>query len=93
MASQQQGKAIVCHDTHDNDGWKMEQVGIREPGEGEMLVEIAASGVCHTDALIGSLPKGSAPIAFYPRVLGHEGTLIFLNRLFLTAIWHTNRRT
>ena len=31
-------------------------------------------GVCHTDVLIGGLPDGSAPIAFYPRVLGHEGS-------------------
>lgn len=51
----------------------MEEVGVREPGEGELLVEMAATGVCHTDSLIGELPGGAAPIAFYPRVLGHEG--------------------
>ncbi|KAK5117765.1 hypothetical protein LTR85_008740 [Meristemomyces frigidus] len=67
-------KAIVCHDTHANGGWKMENVDVREPGEGELLVEMVASGVCHTDALIGGLPGGAAPIAFYPRVLGHEGS-------------------
>lgn len=68
-------KAIVCHDTYANGGWKMEDVDVRKPGEGELLVEIVASGVCHTDALIGGLPNGAAPIAFYPRVLGHEGKL------------------
>jgi len=31
-------------------------------------------GVCHTDVLVGGLPNGAAPIAFYPRVLGHEGS-------------------
>ncbi|KAK4546329.1 hypothetical protein LTR36_002006 [Oleoguttula mirabilis] len=67
-------KAIVCHDTHANGGWKMESVDVREPGEGELLVEMVASGVCHTDALVGGLPSGAVPIAFYPRVLGHEGS-------------------
>lgn len=68
------GRAIVCHDTLDNGGWKLEDVNVRKPGEGEILVEMVATGVCHTDAMIGNLPGGSAPIAFYPRVLGHEGT-------------------
>lgn len=68
-----QTRAIVSHDTQANGGWKMEKVTVRKPGEGELLVEMVASGVCHTDALIGGLPGGAAPIAFYPRVLGHEG--------------------
>ncbi|KAK3653979.1 hypothetical protein LTR56_004391 [Elasticomyces elasticus] len=67
-------RAIVCHDTHANGGWKMEDVSVRKPGDGELLVEIVASGVCHTDVLIGGIPGGAAPIAFYPRVLGHEGS-------------------
>ncbi|KAK0772803.1 hypothetical protein LTS16_006028 [Friedmanniomyces endolithicus] len=70
----QSARAIVCHDTHANGGWKMEDVGVRKPGDGELLVEMVASGVCHTDALIGGIPGGAAPIAFYPRVLGHEGS-------------------
>ena len=52
------GRAIVCHDTHANGGWKMEDVGVRKPGEGELLVEMVASGVCHTDVLIGDIPGG-----------------------------------
>ncbi|KAH9844593.1 Alcohol dehydrogenase GroES-like domain, partial [Teratosphaeria destructans] len=67
-------KAIVCHDTHANGGWKMEEVSVRSPGEGELLVEMLATGVCHTDALVGDIPGGAAPIAFYPRVVGHEGS-------------------
>ncbi|KAK1081986.1 hypothetical protein LTR48_007229, partial [Friedmanniomyces endolithicus] len=63
----QSARAIVCHDTHANGGWKMEDVGVRKPGDGELLVEMVASGVCHTDALIGGIPGGAAPIAFYPR--------------------------
>ena len=68
-----EGRAIVCHDTYENGGWKMENVSVRKPGEGELLVEMVASGVCHTDALIGGIPGGASPAAFYPRVLGHEG--------------------
>ncbi|CAK3798693.1 Aryl-alcohol dehydrogenase [Lecanosticta acicola] len=67
-------RAIVCHDTLDNGGWKMEEVSVRPLEEGELLVEMVATGVCHTDALIGGLPGGSSPIAFYPRILGHEGS-------------------
>jgi hypothetical protein len=66
-------KAIVCHDALKNNGWKMDEVLLRPLEAGEMLVEMVASGVCHTDAFIGNLDAGSSPIAFYPRVLGHEG--------------------
>lgn len=45
-------------------------VEIAEPGEGEVLVQIAACGVCHTDLHVvdGDLPE---PI---PLVLGHEAS-------------------
>lgn len=39
----QQGRAIVSHDTHANGGWKLEDVTVRKPGEGELLVEMVAS--------------------------------------------------
>lgn len=38
-------RAIVCHDTHANGGWKMEDVNVRKPKNGELLVEMVASGV------------------------------------------------
>jgi len=67
-------KAIVSHDALKNGGWKMDEVSLRPLEAGELLVEMVASGVCHTDVLVGDLDAGSAPIAFYPRVLGHEGS-------------------
>ncbi|KAF2718927.1 NAD(P)-binding protein [Polychaeton citri CBS 116435] len=67
-------RAIVSHHPLADGGWKIEDVDLRPLGEGELLVEMVATGVCHTDALIGSLPDGVAPMAFYPRVLGHEGS-------------------
>ena len=75
MAAVQSSRAIVSHDTLQNKGWKMEEINLRELQQGELLVEMVASGVCHTDVLIGNIPAGAAPIAFYPRVLGHEGQL------------------
>jgi S-(hydroxymethyl)glutathione dehydrogenase/alcohol dehydrogenase len=40
------------------------------PREGEVLVEIRATGVCHTDAYTLS---GADPEGLFPAVLGHEG--------------------
>lgn len=68
-------QAIVSRGRLSDDGWNIERVDVRKPGHGELLVEMVASGVCHTDVLIGDLPADTSPVAFYPRVLGHEGTV------------------
>jgi S-(hydroxymethyl)glutathione dehydrogenase/alcohol dehydrogenase len=47
----------------------IEEVDVAGPKEGEVLVRIVASGVCHTDAYTLS---GADPRAF-PAILGHEG--------------------
>ena len=76
-------KAIVCHDTLQDGGWKMEDVLVRPPGEGELLIEMLATGICHSDILVGSMSKDTVPAyGVYPRVLGHEGMLSVL-RLYL----------
>lgn len=36
-------RAIVSWDTLDNAGWKMEDVEVRKPGDGELLVEMVGS--------------------------------------------------
>jgi alcohol dehydrogenase, propanol-preferring len=41
------------------------------PGPGEVLVKITASGVCHSDEHIMSLPAEHFPYAM-PQTLGHE---------------------
>jgi S-(hydroxymethyl)glutathione dehydrogenase / alcohol dehydrogenase len=48
----------------------IETVDLNGPREGEVLVEIRATGICHTDAftLSGEDPEGA-----FPAVLGHEG--------------------
>jgi len=55
-------KGIVAYSEHD---WKFEDLLTREPEEDEFLIEVIATGVCHTDI------TGYGGI--YPRVLGHEG--------------------
>ena len=48
----------------------IETVQLDGPGEGEVLVEIKATGVCHTDAFTLS---GDDPEGLFPSILGHEG--------------------
>jgi S-(hydroxymethyl)glutathione dehydrogenase/alcohol dehydrogenase len=49
---------------------EIETVDLEGPRQGEVLVEIKATGVCHTDAytLSGKDPEGR-----FPAILGHEG--------------------
>ena len=46
------------------------EVDVGGPAAGEVMVEIKATGVCHTDAftLSGDDPEGA-----FPAILGHEG--------------------
>ncbi len=48
----------------------VEQIDLEGPKEGEVLVRLAATGVCHTDAYTLS---GRDPEGLFPSVLGHEG--------------------
>ena len=48
----------------------IEEINIEGPKEGEVLVEIKATGVCHTDEYTLS---GKDPEGLFPSVLGHEG--------------------
>jgi S-(hydroxymethyl)glutathione dehydrogenase / alcohol dehydrogenase len=45
-------------------------VDLEPPQAGEVLVEIKATGVCHTDAYTLS---GADPEGLFPSILGHEG--------------------
>ncbi|MCO4823203.1 MAG: S-(hydroxymethyl)glutathione dehydrogenase/class III alcohol dehydrogenase [Flavobacteriaceae bacterium] len=49
---------------------KVMEVDLDGPKKGEVLIEIKATGVCHTDAftLSGDDPEGA-----FPAILGHEG--------------------
>ena len=48
----------------------VQEVELSEPRAGEVLVRLAACGVCHTDMYTAS---GADPSGYAPCVLGHEG--------------------
>jgi S-(hydroxymethyl)glutathione dehydrogenase/alcohol dehydrogenase len=53
----------------------IEEVDLQGPKAGEVLVEIRATGICHTDyyTLSGADPEG-----IFPSILGHEGAGVVL---------------
>jgi S-(hydroxymethyl)glutathione dehydrogenase / alcohol dehydrogenase len=61
-------KAAVAHEA--GEPLQIETVELEEPKAGEVLVEIKATGVCHTDEFTLS---GADPEGLFPAVLGHEG--------------------
>src|SRR5262245_15620354 len=53
----------------------IEELELAPPKQGEVLVKLAATGVCHTDAFTLS---GKDPEGLFPSVLGHEGAGVVL---------------
>ena len=49
---------------------KVETVQLEGPRAGEVLVEVKATGICHTDAFTLS---GADPEGLFPSIMGHEG--------------------
>jgi S-(hydroxymethyl)glutathione dehydrogenase/alcohol dehydrogenase len=54
----------------------IETVQLQGPRAGEVLVEIKATGICHTDAYTLS---GMDPEGIFPAVLGHEGAGVVID--------------
>ncbi len=54
---------------------RIEEVELEGPKAGEVLVKLAATGVCHTDAYTLS---GADPEGLFPSILGHEGAGVVL---------------
>ncbi|MFC5386899.1 S-(hydroxymethyl)glutathione dehydrogenase/class III alcohol dehydrogenase [Aquamicrobium segne] len=52
------------------------EVDLEGPREGEVLVEIKATGICHTDEFTLS---GADPEGIFPAILGHEGAGIVVD--------------
>ena len=53
------------------------ELDLEGPKEGEVLVEIKASGICHTDAYTLS---GADPEGIFPSILGHEGAGVVVEK-------------
>jgi S-(hydroxymethyl)glutathione dehydrogenase/alcohol dehydrogenase len=54
---------------------EIHEVDLEGPKAGEVLVEIKATGICHTDAFTLS---GEDPEGLFPTILGHEGAGVVL---------------
>ncbi len=67
-------RAAVAHEAGKE--LTVETVQLEGPREGEVLVEIKATGVCHTDAFTLS---GADPEGLFPSILGHEGAGIVVD--------------
>ena len=61
-------RAAVAHEA--GKPLSIETVNVDGPREGEVLIEIRATGICHTDAFTLS---GNDPEGLFPAILGHEG--------------------
>jgi S-(hydroxymethyl)glutathione dehydrogenase/alcohol dehydrogenase len=53
----------------------IEEVEVAAPKKGEVLLKIAATGVCHTDAYTLS---GKDPEGLFPAIMGHEGGAVVM---------------
>ncbi len=61
-------RAAVAHKA--GEPLSIETVQLEGPKEGEVLVEVKATGICHTDEFTLS---GADPEGLFPAILGHEG--------------------
>lgn len=61
-------EAMVCHGA--GQPLRLETLDLRRPGDDEVLIEIMANGLCHTD--LSQIEGVRAPFPF-PVVAGHEG--------------------
>jgi len=55
---------------------EIETIQLDGPREGEVLIEIKATGICHTDEFTRS---GADPEGLFPAILGHEGAGIVVD--------------
>ncbi len=55
---------------------RIETVDLEGPRAGEVLVELKATGICHTDDFTRS---GADPEGLFPAILGHEGAGIVVD--------------
>ena len=68
----QRAKAVVCRDI--NQPVVVEEIEVEAPRRGEVMIKLAACGVCHSDY---SVTTGTIPFP-PPVVLGHEGAGIVI---------------
>ena len=73
-----QTRAAVAHKA--GSPLSIETVDLEGPSEGEVLVEMKATGICHTDEFTLS---GADPEGIFPAILGHEGAGVVLSLIHI----------
>ncbi|VWX50613.1 zinc-binding dehydrogenase [Novosphingobium sp. 9U] len=66
-------RAAIC--VEPGHALEVDMVDVRGPGPGEVLIEIRASGLCHSD---WHQISGDLPLYPYPIIVGHEGAGVVL---------------
>lgn len=56
--------------------WELVELDVEEPRQGELLIEMRAAGLCHSD---DHYARGDAPVASFPFVGGHEGAGVVID--------------
>jgi S-(hydroxymethyl)glutathione dehydrogenase/alcohol dehydrogenase len=64
-------KGALLWEPGTNSGWSVEEIELDPPKPDEVLIKLAASGLCHSDA---HLDTGDIPLPFAPVLGGHEGS-------------------
>ncbi|MCE0764656.1 NDMA-dependent alcohol dehydrogenase [Pseudonocardia kujensis] len=63
-------KGALLWEPGTNSGWSVEEIEIDPPKRREVMVKLAASGICHSD---NHLDDGVIPLPWAPVLGGHEG--------------------
>ena len=63
-------KGALLWEPGTNSGWSVEEIEVDPPKRREVMVELAASGICHSDQ---HLDDGVIPLPWSPVLGGHEG--------------------
>ncbi|KAH0835280.1 hypothetical protein AYO21_01507 [Fonsecaea monophora] len=65
--------AVICYPPAAGPDWRAEKVTLsRKVKERELKIRMVATGICHTDIFVSSIPQGVFGVQ-YPKVVGHEG--------------------
>ncbi|MBD0860478.1 NDMA-dependent alcohol dehydrogenase [Gordonia sp. zg691] len=63
-------KGALLWEPGTNSGWSVEEIEIDDPNHNEVLVKLAATGICHSDDHVDT---GDIPLDWAPLLGGHEG--------------------
>lgn len=74
-------RGLVSYGPYSSGGWKLQDLALRPLRHKEVLIEMVASGVCHTDLHCADAEGGFG--VHYPRVMGHEGALVLCPAFFV----------